>query len=97
MKKNNIIKKLIFLVFRNNYRKAALGNFGKSAKYNDILLISLGGRFKSIIGKIIFFFKLGKFISIDGDPVLTDKNSSINLWYTGTTLKILKQYRIFRK
>ena len=93
MKKNNMIKKLIFLVFRNNYRKAALGNFGKSAKYNDILLISLGGRFKSIIGKIIFFFKLGKFISIDGDPVLTDKNSSINLWYTGTTLKILKQYR----
>ena len=88
-----MIKKLIFLVFRNNYRKAALGNFGKSAKYNDILLISLGGRFKSIIGKIIFFFKLGKFISIDGDPVLTDKNSSINLWYTGTTLKILKQYR----
>ena len=36
---------------------------------------------------------MGKFISIDGDPVLTDKNSSINLWYTGTTLKILKQYR----
>ncbi len=88
-----MIRKLIFLVFRNNYRSAALGNFGKSAKYDDILLISLGGRIKSILGKILFFFKVGKFISIDGDPVLTDKNLSVNLWYTGTSLKISKQFR----
>ena len=85
--------KVIFLVFRNNYRNAALGNFGKSKKYNDTFLISLGGRFKSIIGKILFYFKIGKFISIDGDPVLTDENLSINLWYTGTSLKISKQFR----
>ena len=88
-----MIKKFIFLVFKNNYRLAALGNFGKSTKYKDILLISLGGRFKSILGKILYFFKIGNFISIDGDPILDDQNLSINLWFTGTSLKILKEYR----
>ena len=91
--KKNMIRKLIFLVFRNNYRIAALGNFGKSTKYDDILVISFGGRLKSIIGKVLFFFKLGKFISIDGDPLLNNENLSINLWYTGTSLKISKQFR----
>lgn len=88
-----MFKKVVFLVFRNNYRFAALGNFGKSTKYGDLLLISLGGRFKSILGKILYFFKIGNFISIDGDPIFDHQNLSINLWLTGTSLKILKQYR----
>ena len=65
-----MLKKIIFLVFRNSYRYSSLGNFGKSNKYGDVLLISLGGRFKSFIGKILYYLKIGKFISIDGDPFL---------------------------
>ena len=85
-----MFKKIIFLVFKNNYRFNALGNFAKTSKYEDILLISLGGRFKSFIGKILYFFRLGKFISIDGDPILNDEKLSINFWFTGTSLKISK-------
>ena len=36
-------KKIVFLVFGSNHRISALGNFGKSKMYKDILLISLGG------------------------------------------------------
>jgi hypothetical protein len=88
-----MIKKIVFLVFKNNHRFSALGNFANSTKYDDILLISLGGRFKSIIGKILYFFKIGKFISIDGDPFLKNKNTSINFWLTGTALRISNQYK----
>jgi len=38
--------KIVFLVLRNNYRFFALGNFAKSRKYGDVLIISLGGKFK---------------------------------------------------
>jgi hypothetical protein len=88
-----MIRKLIFLVFRNNHRFNALGNFAKSARYGDILLIVLGGPIKSIVGKILYYFKLGKFISIDGDPFLFDEKCSINLWLGGTSMKISKKYK----
>ena len=48
------LKKIVFLVFGTDHRHTALGNFAKSKIYKEILLISLGGRFKSIIGKILF-------------------------------------------
>ena len=88
-----MFNKIIFLIFRNNYRFSALGNFAKSNRYGNFFLISLSGRFKSIIGKFLYFLKLGKFISIDGDPFLKDKNISFNLWLTGTSLKISKEFR----
>ena len=88
-----MIRKLTFLVFRNNYRFNALGNFAKSARYGDILLIVLGGQIKSIFGRILHYFKLGKFISIDGDPFLFDEKRSINLWLGGTSMKISKTYK----
>lgn len=88
-----MFRKVVFLVFRNNYRSSALGNFGKSNFYENIILISLGGRFKYILGKILYYFKIGKFISIDGDPIFINQNNSINLWLTGTSLKILREYR----
>ena len=91
-----MFKKIIFLVFKNNYRFNALGNFAKTNKYDDILLISLGGRVKSFIGKILYFFRLGKFISIDGDPILSDEKLSINLWFTGTSLKISKNSKYLK-
>jgi hypothetical protein len=88
-------KKIIFLIFKNNYRYNALGNFAKNRIYNKFLFINLSGRTKSILGKIIYFFKLGNFISIDGDPFLKNQNS-INIWYSGTILKIKKKYLNFK-
>ena len=88
-------RKVIFLIFKNNYRYNALGNFAKNRIYNKLIFINLSGRIQSVIGKIIYFFKLGSFISIDGDPFLKRQNS-INIWYSGTTLKIKKKYIPFK-
>ncbi len=88
--------KYIFIIFRNNFRKSTLGNFGKSNVYGKIKIISLSGRIKSIFGKILYFFKIGKFISADGDPFLKDKNISINLWFTGTSLRITKEFKKYQ-
>ena len=91
-----INKRYIFLIFRSNYRKSTIGNFGKSNSYGDIKLISLSGRIKSIFGRILYFFKIGKFISVDGDPFLWDEKNSINIWFTGTSLRITKKYKDFK-
>lgn len=91
-----INKKYIFLIFRNNYRKSAIGNFGKSNNYGGIKIVSLSGRIKSIFGRILYFLKLGKFISIDGDPFLKDEKNSINIWFPGTSLKITKKFQDFK-
>ena len=91
-----INKRYIFLIFRSNYRKSTIGNFGKSNSYGDIKLISLSGRIKSIFGRILYFFKIGKFISVDGDPFLRDEKNSINIWFTGTSLRITKKYKDFK-
>ena len=73
-----INKRYIFLIFRSNYRKSTIGNFGKSNSYGDIKLISLSGRIKSIFGRILYFFKIGKFISVDGDLLRDEKILSIS-------------------
>ncbi len=91
-----INKRYIFLIFRSNYRKSTIGNFGKSNSFGDIKLISLSGRIKSIFGRILYFFKMGKFISVDGDPFLRDEKNSINIWFTGTSLRITKKYKDFK-
>jgi hypothetical protein len=88
-------RKIIFIIFKNNYRKNALGNFGKSEIYNNFIIINLSGRIKSFLGKFLYFFNLGKFISIDGDPFLKNKSNSINIWYPGTSLKIHKKFKSF--
>ncbi len=91
-----INKRYIFLIFRSNYRKSTIGNFDKSSSYGDIKLISLSGRIKSIFGRILYFFKIGKFISVDGEPFLRDEKNSINIWFTGTSLRITKKYKDFK-
>ena len=90
-----MLNKIIFLVFRNKYRYSSLANFGKSKRYGNVLLISLGGRFKVFIGKILYYLKLGKFISIDGDPFFENNKTSINLWFGGSSFKITKKYKGF--
>jgi hypothetical protein len=84
-------KKFIFLIFRNNYRYNAIGNFSKNRIYKKFFFINLSGKIKSVLGKILYILNLGNFISIDGDPFL-DKKNSINIWFSGTTLKIKKDY-----
>lgn len=90
-----MLKNIIFLVFKSNYRFSALGNFAKSSKYGNIFVISLGGKLKSMVGSCLYYFGIGKFISIDGNPFLKNTKNSINLWLTGTSLKISKEYRNF--
>ncbi len=89
-------KKYIFLIFRSNYRISTIGNFGKSNSYGDIKLISLSGRVKSIFGRILYFLKLGNFISVDGDPFLKNEKNSINIWFTGTSQRITKKFKNFK-
>lgn len=91
-----INKKYIFLIFRNNYRKSTIGNFGKSNIYGSIKLVSLSGRIKSVFGRILYFLKFGRFISVDGDPFLKNEKNSINIWFTGTSLKITKKFQNFK-
>ena len=67
-------KKIVFLVFGSNHRYSSLGNFSKSKIYKNILLISFGGRFKSIIGKILYILGIGNFIAIDANPFLKNQN-----------------------
>ena len=88
-------KKIVFLVFGSNHRISALGNFGKSKMYKDILLISLGGRFKSIFGRILYLLKIGNFIGIDSKPFFKSEKNSINLWFNGTW-KISKKFKNYR-
>ncbi len=88
-------RKIIFLVFGSNHRYSALGNFGKSRIYNNILLICLGGRIKSLVGRIFYLFKIGKFISIDANPFFKDEKYSINIWFNGTW-KILSKFKEFK-
>ena len=87
-------KRIVFLVFGSNHRFTSLGNFGKSKIYKDILLISLGGRFKSIIGRILYILGIGKFIAIDANPFLKNQQNSINLWFNGTW-KIYKELKSY--
>ena len=90
--KSNKIKKVIFLLFGNKRRFATLGNFAKSNIYGNILLICLSGRFGSIIGRILYYFKIGNYISIDANPFLKDKKNSINIWFNGVW-KIFKEFK----
>jgi hypothetical protein len=48
----------------------------------------LGGPFKHFVAKILIFLKMGKAISCDGRPIVSDKSKGINLWMRGTNLNI---------
>jgi len=85
--------RILFIFFKNSYRKKALGNFAKTRLYGKYLIINLSG----LINFFLFFYlikflKLGKIISIEGNP-LVSKKEGINLWLTGTHMKILDKFR----
>lgn len=83
--------KFIFLFFRNNFRKNALGNFVKSRFYGNYLIINLSGKINFFFFYLIKLFNFFKIISIEGDPLIY--KNGINFWLTGTHMKIPKKYR----
>jgi hypothetical protein len=84
-------KKIVFLVFGSNHRYSTFGNFGKTQIYENILLISLGGRLKSIIGRILYLLRIGKFIGVDANPLFKNEKNSINWWLNGTQKMDIKE------
>jgi hypothetical protein len=80
--------KLVFFLFKHRYRKKELNNFLATRIYGKYLILNLGGPFKHFVAKILIFLKIGKAISCDGRPIVSDKSKGINLWMRGTNLNI---------
>jgi hypothetical protein len=85
--------RVLFLFFKNDYRKKALGNFVNTRLYGKYFIINFSGVIKFFLFfNLLKFLKFGKIISIEGDPLVT-KEVGINFWLTGTHMKILKKFR----
>ena len=80
--------KLVFFSFKNRYRRKELNNFLATRFCGKYFIIDLSGPFKYFFAKILMFFKIGKAISCDGRPLITDKNKGMNFWMRGTTINI---------
>ena len=85
--------KLVFFSFKNRHRYKDLNNFLSSKIYGKYCLINLSGPFKHFIAKLLIFLKIGKTISCDGRPLISDKSIGINFWIRGTVLNIPKNLR----
>ncbi len=91
--------KFIFIINRYKYRKLAFNNFLKNKILNSYRLINLNGPFFSWLGYLIYKLNLSdkyKFISCDGWPFLSNEKNSINIWFGGTILKILENYKNYK-
>ncbi len=86
--------KFLFFIFHFRYRQRTLNNILKRKKVRKYFLINLSGPFYSMFGKILLFFKLGKFISCDGEPFV--KKLGINLWMGGTDIKIPENFKDYK-
>ncbi len=80
--------RLIFFSFKHRYREKELNNFLNTRIYGKYFILNLGGPFKHFIAKILLFLRIGKTISCDGRPLITDKSRGINFWMRGTSLNI---------
>ena len=80
--------KLVFFSFKHRYRKKELNNFLATRIYGKYFILNLGGPFKHFVAKILIFLNMGKAISCDGIPTVSDKSKGINFWLRGTTLNI---------
>ena len=79
---------LAFFSFKHRYRKKELNNFLATRIYGKYFMLNLGGPFKHFVARILMFLKIGKAISCDGRPIISDKSRGINFWLRGTTLNI---------
>ena len=85
--------KLVFFSFKHRYRKKELNNFLATRIYGKFFILNLGGPIKHFVAKILIFLKIGKTISCDGRPLITNKSKGINFWMRGTTLNIPNEYK----
>ena len=72
--------RLIFLSFRASYRKMMFNNFLRNGIYGKYIVINLGGPIKHYIAKLLIFLGIGRGISCDGDPSISDISKGINFW-----------------
>ena len=72
--------KLIFFSFRANYRKMLFNNFIQNNMYGKYIVINLGGPIKHYIAKFFLFLGIGKGISCDGNPLISNISKGINFW-----------------
>ena len=87
--------KLIFFSFKHRHRKKELNNFLATRIYGKYFILNLGGPFKYFVAKILMLLKIGKTISCDGRPLISDKSKGINFWMRGTTLNIPNEFKNF--
>ena len=85
--------RLIFFSFKHRYREKELNNFLNTRIYGKYFILNLGGPFKNFIAKILLFLRIGKTISCDGRPLISDKSKGINFWMRGTTLNIPNDFK----
>ncbi len=85
----------IFLISRSRFRRLSLNNFQNEKNFGNYKLYNFIGFPLFCLAKIFIFFKLGKAISLDGNPILNTKQG-INLWMGGTNFKIPKKYYSFK-
>ena len=85
--------RLIFFSFKHRYRQKELNNFLKSRTYGKYFILNLGGPFRYFIAKLLTFLRIGRAISCDGKPLITEKSRGINFWMRGTTLHIPKDLK----
>ncbi len=85
--------KLIFFSFKHRYRQKELNNFLKSRTYGKYFILNLGGPFRYFIAKLLIFLRIGRAISCDGKPLITEKSRGINFWMRGTTQHIPKDLK----
>ena len=70
--------RLVFFSFKHRYRKKELNNFLATRIYGKYFILNLSGPFKHFIAKIFIFLKIGKAISCDGRPLISNKSIGIN-------------------
>lgn len=85
--------KFIYFSFKHRHRYKDLNNFLKTRVYGKYFILNLGGPIKHFIAKILLFFKIGKGISCDGRPIITDQSKGINFWVRGTILNVPNMLR----
>ena len=87
------MKKIIILLCRSNFRKKSLNNFSRTRIYKNILVVTFCGPFFFYLGVLIKLLKIFKHVSLEGNPILKNKNEGYNFWLGGTSLKIPNKYR----
>jgi len=72
--------KLIFFAFKARYRKMLFNNFLQNNIYGKYIVINLGGPFKHYIAKFFSLLGIGRSISCDGNPQISNISKGINFW-----------------